>query len=110
MTDDPMAADRKYYDDNEFDATKMRRAPRPATPDGPKSVFNLRLEGRIIDQISQAATAEGIGPSQLVRKWILERLDQQTSEPTALDDVVAAITTLKNDADRALQVARRLAG
>lgn len=45
---------------------------RPARP--LSATFAVRLDERSLDQIRSVARARGLGPTQLVRSWVLERL------------------------------------
>lgn len=75
MSDDPMKTERDWYDATDFDVSKMRRVHlRRSAGAGPLSTFAIRLEGEVIDQLRQVAERDGIGPTQLVREWILDRL------------------------------------
>lgn len=45
---------------------------RPARP--LSATFAVRLDERSLEQIRSVARARGLGPTQLVRSWVLERL------------------------------------
>jgi hypothetical protein len=78
MTEDPMKAERDWYDNTEFDYSKMRRTELRRTPgSGPRSTFAIRLDAEIIDQLREIAANVGIGPTQLVREWIVERVSAE---------------------------------
>lgn len=57
---------------------------------GPKSALSVRLDSQDIERLRQRAEAEGIGLTQLVRQWILERLDEPPA-PAAVDELVEAL-------------------
>ncbi len=54
----------------------------------PKVTFAVRLERADVDRLKRAAQDVGIGPTQLVRQWILERLEggATTSAAVLFDD------------------------
>jgi hypothetical protein len=84
MTNDPIKSVRDSYDRGDIDYTNLRRVHLRRTPGaGARSTFAVRLEGEVIEQLRRVAADHGIGPTQLVREWILERLDaeSQTSAP-----------------------------
>jgi hypothetical protein len=83
MGDDPMQTERDWYDTADFDISKMRRVHlRRTAGTGPLSTFAVRLEGEVIDRLRQIADRNGIGPTQLVREWILDRLASESPPPT----------------------------
>lgn len=47
----------------------------PRFPVVPMSTLAVRLEGADIERLRERATEEGIGVTQLVRRWITDRLD-----------------------------------
>jgi hypothetical protein len=85
MTEDPMKAERDFYDEADLDFSKMRRVPLRRTGGSvPLSTFAVRLEGEAIDHLRRLAAERGLGPTQLARAWILERLAAErgsTREP-----------------------------
>jgi hypothetical protein len=42
-------------------------------------MINVRLDPKTIDYVRQEADKKGIGPTQLIRMWIRERIDQPKS-------------------------------
>jgi len=97
MTEDPMKAERDFYDEADLDFSKMRRVPLRRTGGSvPLSTFAVRLEGEAIDHLRRLAAERGLGPTQLARAWILERLAAErgsTREP--LSPETAMSETLK---------------
>jgi hypothetical protein len=86
---------------DELEEIKVQRPERP-----PTSTFAIRLDQRTIEVIRYIAKARGLGPTQLVRSWVLERLslerkagrlaDTTTEFPQELersmrDDIVRAL-------------------
>jgi hypothetical protein len=55
---------------------KLYRKARPARE--PAQVYSVRMPVERLEQLRQAAEREGTTPSALMRRWILERLDQET--------------------------------
>lgn len=65
--------ERTFWD--EHDVTEYAEGwRRRNAPNGPASTFSLRLEKTTVEQIRKLARIEGLGPTQLVRRWIHERL------------------------------------
>lgn len=52
----------------------------PATD--PTVVRSVRLRRSTLERLSQAASARGVGPTELMRAWIEERLDAEASPDT----------------------------
>jgi hypothetical protein len=75
MGEDPMKAQREWYDSTDLDYSKLRRVQlRRAGGAAPLSTFAVRLEGEVIDELRRVAAEQEVGATQLVREWILERL------------------------------------
>lgn len=55
---------------DELEEIKVSRPERPRT-----STFAIRMDQKVIEIIRQVAKARGLGPTQLVRAWVLERLE-----------------------------------
>src|SRR6266508_4248518 len=51
------------------------RSRRPARD--PAQVYSLRVPTRRLEELRQLAVAEGVEPSVLMRRWVLERLDEE---------------------------------
>jgi hypothetical protein len=49
---------------------------------GPKSAFAVRLETDVIEQLRALAADAGVGPTQLARQWIVERLEVERGQET----------------------------
>ena len=81
MSEDPMKAQREWYDSTDLDYTKLRRVQlRRTAGAAPLSTFAVRLEGEVIDELRRIAAERGVGATQLVREWILERLATEGDE------------------------------
>ncbi len=79
MTQDDMKAERERYDNADLDYSRMRRTQlRRVAGTGPRSTFAVRLEAEVIDRLRQIAQGLGVGPTQLVREWIIERLSAES--------------------------------
>lgn len=55
----------------------------------PAQVYSLRVPVKRLEELRQLADAEGVEPSVLMRRWVLERLDEekagrQDASPTEL--------------------------
>lgn len=71
---------------------------------GPKSALSVRLDGADINRLRLRAEMEGVGLTQLVRRWILERLDEPPPGEAIVDLMKALEAGLK-----AAQVIKRTA-
>ncbi len=79
MTKDDMKAEREWYDNADLDYSRMRRTQlRRVAGSGPRSTFAIRLEAEVIDRLREIAKGLGVGPTQLVREWIIERLSAES--------------------------------
>lgn len=74
----------------------------------PKNALAVRFEVADLDRIRERAEAEGVGITQLIRSWVLERLD----EPESASAVEELMDSLEKSvrAARALKRASRKAG
>lgn len=50
-------------------------------PARPKKAITVRLEDETLDLIAREARQKGIGPSTLIRMWILEHLRESGKRP-----------------------------
>ena len=54
---------------DQYEEIKVRRPHRPLS-----ATFAVRLDQQTVEQLRQVARAQGLGATQLVRAWVLERL------------------------------------
>jgi len=96
-TDATKEANREHV----FDRSRVIEVERPAG--GPKSTLAIRFDGTDIERLRGIAEATGIGITQLVRSWVLERLDAGApdTEDRLLEDLTA---TLEKSLDTARKV------
>lgn len=66
----------------------------------PKNALAVRFEVADLDRLRERAEAEGVGVTQLVRNWVVERLDEPP-ETGAVEDLVESL-------QKSLQAARVL--
>src|SRR5437867_2307636 len=81
---DPMKTEREWYDTHEFDYEAMPRVGLERSG-RPRATFALRLEPEVIDEVRRLAEDQGMGPTQLVRAWVLERLRAELTGEGAVD-------------------------
>jgi hypothetical protein len=74
--------DRRHYDDGEFPLSTLRRVT-VNRPGRPQEAFALRLPVEAVEELRERAEAQGIGVTQLVREWLLERLQLERRRPGA---------------------------
>jgi hypothetical protein len=65
---------------------------RPAAD--PIVVFSMRLPREVADQLRKAADARGMGPTELAREWIAERLSRPPGHSPAADAVAGQLEQL----------------
>ena len=54
------------------DYSQVRSAPREAS-----KVYSLRLPEKLLEQLRQLAEAERVEPSTLMRRWVIERIEEE---------------------------------
>jgi hypothetical protein len=92
MTDDEKAADREYLPSRMREVTVERALAGQA-----KATFAIRLDAADVTAIRVLASDAGIGATQLVRRWVLERLaaeehrrDLERQITTGFGEIVSA--------------------
>lgn len=60
----------------------------------PKSALAVRFDPADLDRLRARAEAEGVGVTQLVRAWVLERLSQDDELPVAAAELLAELRRL----------------
>jgi hypothetical protein len=98
MTRDP-AGDIDSFDDGDFNLAALRPADVRVARE-PKSALSVRLDAADVERLRERAADAGIGITQLVRTWVLERLDEP--EPSA------AVSDLMEALERGLKAARTI--
>ena len=71
------------FDETDHDLSKLRRVEVPRSE--PKSSLAVRFEAADLERIRQRAEAEGVGITQLVRRWVVERLEEPETTVAAED-------------------------
>lgn len=71
---------REYYDLDEFPLSSLRAIPvkRPGTP---QESFALRLPQEVVEELREMADSQGMGVTQLVRAWVIQRLELERRKP-----------------------------
>lgn len=100
----PHARDARAFDEGELDLSQSRRI--EVNRRDPKASLAVRFDAADIERLRQRADAEGIGVTQLVRRWVLERLDEpKPSRPveeliSALEESMRAARAIKRSGTR----------
>ncbi|MGH9092204.1 MAG: hypothetical protein ACRDZR_12640 [Acidimicrobiales bacterium] len=81
--DDARAFDEADHDLSELHRVEVRRGE-------PKSSLAVRFDATDLVRLRQRAGAEGVGVTQLVRRWVQERLDEPESG-AAVEDLMEAL-------------------
>ena len=76
--------DRDHYDVTEFPLSGLRRVP-VGRPGRPQEAFALRLPPEAVEQLRERAEARGLGVTQIVREWVLDRLELERRRPETTD-------------------------
>ena len=98
MTQRP-GADIDAFDEDDFDLATLRPADVRVGRE-PKSALSVRFDAADIERLRERAATAGVGVTQLVRGWVLERLDEP--EPSA------AVGDLMEALERSLRAARTI--
>lgn len=75
---------RDYYDTTEFPLSGLRRVPMNRAGKA-QEAFALRLPPEVIGRLRVLAEAHGVGVSQLVREWVIQRLESELRRPSDTD-------------------------
>lgn len=93
------AGDIDSFDEGDFDLATLRPADVRVGRE-PKSALSVRFDAADVGRLRERAADAGMGITQLVRTWVLERLDEP--EPSA------AVTDLMEALERSLKAARTI--
>lgn len=77
-------------DDDDLGPTYAPKHP----PKDPSQVYSVRIPVSRLEQLRQRATEEGVAPSSLMRKWVIERLDADESVKRRVSDFEALAAVL----------------
>ena len=94
-TEETLNEMRERYDSGEFPLSTLRQAV-VNRPGRPQEAFALRLPPEVVAELKVMADVRGIGVTQLVREWILERLElerrrTETSDPLLWERTKAVV-------------------
>lgn len=89
---------RDAFDEGRLDVSQLRRV--EVSRGQPKSSLAVRFDARDLDRLRVRAESDGVGVTQLVRQWVLERLDEP-EDSGEMDSLLEAL-------DQSLKVARAL--
>jgi hypothetical protein len=103
---------------------ETRRYAKPRRPTSPSQVYSVRVPADRLEELRRVAAKRGLQPSTLLRKWVIERLDEErvTSErsvvvykrgvllATTASDASAAAAFVSQRIDDVLATNRPLSG
>ncbi len=94
MTDD--MAERYEADADVADALEFGSGTPVEVKAGPQrmSAFAVRFDPADVDRLRARAHAEGIGVTQLVRAWVLDRLEDDDAVPVEADEALRTLRRL----------------
>lgn len=78
---------------SEAEATEQGRdvdayyVPDNRPPKDPAQVYSVRLPVDRLDELRQFATRQGVAPSALLRRWVIERLDRELDHVSRVAEV-----------------------
>lgn len=78
---------RDYYDLTELPLSTLRRV-RVNRPGRPQEAFALRLPPEVVEELRERAEARGLGVTQLVREWVIDRLEVERRRPRSADPLL----------------------
>ncbi len=58
------------------------------------SAFAVRFDPADVDRLRERANAEGVGVTQLVRAWVLDRLEADDNVPVEADEALSTLRRL----------------
>jgi integrase len=90
--------ERNAFDDGALDISTLRRV--EVSRGQPMSSLAVRFDAADLERLRQRAKAEGVGVTQLVRRWVRDRLDEP-GQGDEVDDLLDAL-------DRSVRAARAL--
>jgi hypothetical protein len=76
-------------------AEEDRPYARVAPPRTPNQVYSIRIPVDRLDQLRSMAAERGLQPTALIRRWVLERLDQE-SGPAPVGPVMVVHATSRS--------------
>ena len=89
ITTDPLADERHEWDNAEHPVDKLRRVEVARAGAGEaKATLGVRFDPEVIDRLRQMADAQGVGVTQMVRSWVLERVAAEQTAPGSIEEVV----------------------
>jgi predicted HicB family RNase H-like nuclease len=94
MSDEQAA--RYETDAEEADELEFGRGRPVEVEAGPRrmSAFALRFDPAVVERLRERAAAEGVGVTQLVRAWVLERLEADDTVPVEADEALSTLRRL----------------
>lgn len=106
MTDrieERLAAEAQTVDPGENEPTDLTHAQQTsqAARERAGQVVALRMPPQLWERIRAVASEQGIGPSTLMRQWLVDRLESAKGEA---DDLPEALDRLAHDVERVRQL------
>lgn len=80
----------QFRNEDDLGPTYVPRYP----PKDPSQVYSVRIPVGRLEQLRQRAAEEGVAPSSLMRKWVIERLDADESMRRRFPDFEALAAAL----------------
>ena len=71
---------REYYDLEEFPLSSLHRVPVKRSRK-PQETFALRLPQEAAEELRKMAESQGVGVTQLVSAWVIDRLELERRKP-----------------------------
>ncbi len=104
--------ERELYQRDATEADEREYLSSVGTPVGvrvgphPMSALTVRFDAEVIDVLRERAGAEGVGVTQLVRAWVMERLAAPDEEglPVEATEALASLRRVLQDAFRRAEI------
>jgi len=78
------------------------------TPKEASKVYSLRVPEELLTQLRQIAEADGIEPSALMRRWVIERIEAEQDRITGRGALVADLRSKLRQARQLLDDVRKV--
>lgn len=98
-----LAAEAAMVDPHENEPTDMSKASRTSSAARERGgqVVALRISPALLERVRTVAAEKGVGPSTLMRQWVIERLESQEGDANELPE---ALDRLSHDLERVRQL------
>lgn len=72
----------KFWEENFEEAWKAGKTTRVMFTKNLSETVNIRLDPKTLTTVRKEAKVKGLGPTQLIRMWIMEKISEKYEHPT----------------------------